>query len=424
MPPLPHASTWTADPRSHLHQAVSHGSVKLAEALLADGSIDIDQPDPDGWTPLVIAADRGYSRIVRLLVEKGANASARALDGTTALLLSAQHGHLAIVDTLVRAGAELGATCQGFTALHATAQAGHSKVVELLLRAGAETNNCRPDGVTPLYLASMNGHLDAARELLRAGANPMLARATSSWERGVPLDVAAQNGYPDVVRELIVRSGGVKHCGGASGGVEALRLAARFRQAGIMAMLTEAGVVDSGPALSCAAAYGSEAEMKFLLRQRPPTPAYVNSSDQSGRTPVYCTVSFCSPRSPRVLRMLVDAGADTASAVEVFDETCQMSSHTPLALVLSSLREKKVKEKKATEDQLGMLEAMRRLLLRVDAVHATSWLWPSTAPSLAKLAAETPLGAAKKAPTPLAPMLPILRTRSSRPGLPVAALSR
>lgn len=48
---------------------------------------------------------------------------------------------------------------------------------------------------------------------------------------------------------------------------------------------------------------------------------------------------------------------------------------------MRSLREKTLLGENATKEQLNGLEGIRRLLLRVEAVHATSWLWQSDVPS-------------------------------------------
>lgn len=46
---------------------------------------------------------------------------------------------------------------------------------------------------------------------------------------------------------------------------------------------------------------------------------------------------------------------------------------TPMALVLQSLDKEKYRFERATEEQLVRLEAIRRLLLQVDAIRAVSW---------------------------------------------------
>ncbi|CAN0502790.1 unnamed protein product, partial [Scytosiphon promiscuus] len=82
------------------------------------------------------------------------------------------------------------------------------------------------------------------------------------------------------------------------------------------------------------------------------------------------------PCSYRIARWLVDAGADAASPVRIMDQWGRtVFDDTPLAYTNMCLHRKDVKGKPATVKQLVSLEAVRRFLLRVEAVHAVSWLW-------------------------------------------------
>ena len=77
---------WPRGPWNGLHQAALHGSTERLEAQLSDGgSIDIDQGDPYGRTPLTMASRYGHLDIVRILLDKGANVSIAADGGATAL---------------------------------------------------------------------------------------------------------------------------------------------------------------------------------------------------------------------------------------------------------------------------------------------------------------------------------------------------
>ncbi|CAN0064067.1 unnamed protein product [Scytosiphon promiscuus] len=109
------------------------------------------------------------------------------------------------------------------TALALAAFHGHPSVVTILLRNGADLSTVDGKGPTSLHLAASRGHLAA---VLRAGAVP---RSTSTnTPRGasvVALDVAAIHGHSAVVGKLIQQCG-IKICGGASGGAEAIRLVA------------------------------------------------------------------------------------------------------------------------------------------------------------------------------------------------------
>ena len=426
-------------PKNAIHVAAGRGSVERIVALLAIGAYDIDQGDAHGRTPLMMASFLGHSRIVRTLLRKGADVSLVDEDGATALFVAAHRGHVAITKMLVKAGADLGVVTwlggQKGSPLHLAAEEGHSEVMSVLIEAGANPNSRLLGGVTPLFLAAAEGQLDAIKVLLRAKANPLLARdplkpgmecVPSDHDLEVtcvPLEVAARNGHWEVVRELI-RKVGIEGCGGESGGVNALCTAAMRQDLGVMAMFTDAGVVDTGEALVVAAGEGCEATVEYLLQQaKEKLGAYVNFREpSSGRTPLFSVIAF-SP-SPRVARILIDAGADTASAVRITDrEGTAFFDDTLLAITNITLRDKMVRGEDATEEQLNGLKLIRRLLLRVEAVHSTSWLWPSETPFVA-FAVESARNN-KTVSTPLRKMLPLLRGRAERRcGVPLTTLVR
>lgn len=405
-------------PWNGLHQAARDGSVERT-ALLAKGSIDVNQGDSVGVTPLIVAAGAGNSRVVRILLDRGANALVVTDEGVTALHFSAGRGHAAIVKMLIKAGADKDGLSAGFGApLHVAAEKGHWEVMRVLLEAGANLDSRRLDGRTPLFLAAQNGHIGALREALRAKANPLLPATNPAGFTYIPLDSAAELGYLDVVQELL-RQLGIEGCGGASGGVNALKEAAKSPHIDTMAVLTDAGVVDTGAALVSAARFGGEKSVKFLLQQKQKeqrpggVAAYVNNtSGEVGASSVIAPVVGCMSWSPRTVRMLVDAGADTTSAVRLSDvEGTVWFNDTPLAFTNRCLLEKKsVGGNDATEEQLHIWQAIRRLLMRVEAVHAVSWSWARDVSCIARA-----VQGASKANTPSTPltlMLPLMRRRT------------
>ncbi|CAM9543651.1 unnamed protein product [Ectocarpus sp. 13 AM-2016] len=268
-----------------------------------------------------------------------------------------------------------------------------------------------------------------SRLLLRGNANPQLTR--SNPERGwsfVPLGAAVMEGHSEVVGELVQQCG----CGGASKGVQALEMAAIKRYLDIMALLTDAGVVDNGIALISAIRFKSERSVRFLLQQKEGKPigdqaSYANFKDKRGLTPLLCALGISSfPSSPRMVRSLVDAGVDTASVVITVEAETGGARVTPLGLTNRVLRDKKIVRdgEELTEKQLVRREGTRPLLLRVEAVHAGSWLWPVDTSSILGTAAEGTARTAVVALTPLRRMLPLLRRRARRPRVLLAALCR
>eukprot|EP00903_Cladosiphon_okamuranus_P019965 g18347.t1 len=145
-------------------------------ALLSGGSIDIDQGDPKGTTPLMVAASWGHLSVVRMLLNRRANVSIADEGGYTALHFSAHYRHLTVTVDLMKAGADLDAGAwEGNTPLFLAAYAGHSqyswssidkegirelispRVVRLLAEAGADTASAFRVTITPGGMVDFNG---------------------------------------------------------------------------------------------------------------------------------------------------------------------------------------------------------------------------------------------------------------------------
>jgi len=423
--------------RGELHEVICHGSTKDAVALITAGSVDVNQRDREGWTPLMEAAVKGCSQIVRTLLGKGASALKADDYGFTPLHVAAGHGHLGVTALLVKAGADLehaatgNVASEGYTPLHVASGEGNSDVVRVLIKAGANPNSRASKGETALLLAARGAHLKTLKVLLRAKADPLLAvvdrlRLGSTTS---PLEMATILGHLEVVRELIQFSG-IEGCGGVTRGVDALALAAIEQKVEIMGILTGAGVVDTGEALIAAVQNGKMDSVRFLLQQkvaRSPGVGYLNVRDPERATPLLRSVLSFPPYSPRMVRLLVDAGADPSAGIPVKGEGSSPCNGTVLAFTELMLKDKKVGGgKNATEEQLNGLEGIRRLLLRVDALRAVSWCWPNSVSRItAGAAAEVTARRNKRtSPNPLTAMLPILRRRTGRRGVLSSALLR
>ncbi|CAM9360182.1 unnamed protein product [Ectocarpus sp. 6 AP-2014] len=161
-----------------------------------------------------------------------------------------------------------------------------------------------------------------------------------------------------------------------------------------MVPLTDAGVVDTGGALIAAAHYGGVVSVEHLLQRQKQTAAerkaYVNAPGLFGATPLLWSIQACRPCSSRFARLLVDAGADTTSTVTMADvQGFGLMAYTPKEIAMRRIRRKKVERTEdISDEQLGSVEAIRRLLLQVEAVRAISWLWPGNNPSVAHAAAK------------------------------------
>ncbi|KAK9060180.1 hypothetical protein SSX86_020884 [Deinandra increscens subsp. villosa] len=74
-----------------LHPAVSKGDYDTVETL-TNGENDVNAPNGDGYTPLMLAARGGHGRICELLISRGAVCDIENARHETALMLAREHG--------------------------------------------------------------------------------------------------------------------------------------------------------------------------------------------------------------------------------------------------------------------------------------------------------------------------------------------
>ena len=119
-----------------------------------------------GTTPLVRAAKSADVPVIKLLLEKGANARAATRNGVSAVMMAAnvsareedmtgrnktEKEAIESIRLLMAAGADVkGSDTQGRTALHGAAMWGMTDVVKFLAQNGADVNTKDKRGMTPL----------------------------------------------------------------------------------------------------------------------------------------------------------------------------------------------------------------------------------------------------------------------------------
>lgn len=152
-----------------LMNAVQKNDLATVKRLIEQG-VNVSEPDANGDSPLIIAAYKGYTEIVRALLEAGADVG--ALDPgmkAAALHAAAYAGRAEAARLLIEYNIDIDkqGPYNGYTALHDAIWQNNIDVAEILINAGANLSIRSNDGQTPLEFARSKGRTEIARMIER-----------------------------------------------------------------------------------------------------------------------------------------------------------------------------------------------------------------------------------------------------------------
>lgn len=186
---------------SPLHKAASLGHLRIVRCLIDHGA-DLFCKNDMEQTPIHMAAVKGCTSVVREIVNREKNTvSDGDEDSNTALHLAATGGHIKLVEALLNLGAEPEVRNSALrTPLACAARHGHLKTVKILAESDAVIDAPDKLNMTPLLLAAHNGHANVVEYLIEE----MKADVTFRNNEGFNcLDLAVIEDYPDVATEII-----------------------------------------------------------------------------------------------------------------------------------------------------------------------------------------------------------------------------
>lgn len=276
----------------HLAAAALQENIAVIKLLLSSGA-DPAAKDLYGCTALHIAAARGHSNIIRLLVKAaGVSVQSHNISNNTPLHYAILNGHLEATSTLLELGAWVSSRDKyGSVALHFAVMADKNSeaLVDLLIQADADVNVQSPTyyhDETPLMFAANWGRSEVVAKLLAAGADPSCTCSTGNNA----LHLAIADGHYQIAGMLL------------EAGVDVNGLETDFFMSPLHIAVT--GDIGKGCSEMC---------LRLLAAG-----ANIDAKTGKGHTPINSLLRYTqfynSIEGMEVLHVLLSAGADVNSA--------------------------------------------------------------------------------------------------------------
>jgi hypothetical protein len=132
-----------------LSKTADMGLTSFVEELIIGGA-NLDTKSRKKWvTPIWRAARNGHKKIVKMLVDAGADVDIPSVHGSTPLMIAGYKGHLDCMRILINGNADVNLTDErGWTALDHCINTASTSPLKLLIEAGVNVDHVSNDGCT------------------------------------------------------------------------------------------------------------------------------------------------------------------------------------------------------------------------------------------------------------------------------------
>jgi len=262
-----------------LARAVVLGNERLVRVLLEDGA-NPENSEYNGHLPLAKASSDGRIDLVQLLLQYGATIYQLPPRGATALSLAVKNRHVAVARMLLENGPDI--FQEEPDLIVAAAQIGDEEMVKLLLEYGANVHHCDALSRKPLMEALIHNHKSIARLLEEAGA---VLTHEDNFQLETRLLTSAKEGNAVQVRML-------------------LEMGAKIETRDVSKDGYNGPAFDRTP-LGWAARCGHRNVVELLLEKG----ADVETRDGAGRTPLMWAARESYRRGEDMVQLLLDNGS-------------------------------------------------------------------------------------------------------------------
>ncbi|KAK5851934.1 hypothetical protein PBY51_023447 [Eleginops maclovinus] len=200
------ANEWNKNDE-RLLAAVEHGEAEKVAPLLAKKGASAVKLDNEGKSALHVAAARGHTDCLSVILAHGADLSITDAAGLNPLHLAAKNNHIECCKKLIQSKCPIDAVdTSGKAALHHAAASGNIQTVQLLCELKSPISLKDADGLTPLLLSAKHAHAEVCSTLLDCGAE--INSIDNSGRTALML--ATESGALSVVEVLIQRRADLK----------------------------------------------------------------------------------------------------------------------------------------------------------------------------------------------------------------------